>query len=382
MPQKKLLFLTLNTFSSTGGIEKVCRIAGKAFHQIANENGYEFAMYSMYDHQKHVIEKYVPRSVFEAFCGNRIRFVKEAIKAGRKSETVVLSHVNLLLVGYLIKLASPKTKVLLIAHGIEVWHSFPRWKVSMLRKLDLVLPVSEFTRQKMLSLYGLDHKKLEVVNNCLDPFLTRKLDSTKQAALRAEYGLSKDDKILFTLTRLKSTEQYKGYDRVILALPEILKRFPAVKYLIAGKYDETEKERLDQIIKSLQLEEKVIFTGYADDKEIEKLFTLADLYIMPSSGEGFGIVFIEAMFYGKTVIAGNVDGSVDALDKGKLGLLVDPYNKEEIVAAVAKVLVSEEAYIPKLPEVELKFSFVTYRNNLLKVIKLKRQKPIEELASI
>ena len=125
MLQKRILFLTLNTFSSTGGIEKVCRIAGKALHEIATEAGYGFEMYSMYDCQEQVDEKYVPHSIFSAFSGNRINFIKESVRSGRKSETIILSHVNLLVVGYLIKLFSPKTRLILIAHGIEVWRPFP-----------------------------------------------------------------------------------------------------------------------------------------------------------------------------------------------------------------------------------------------------------------
>jgi len=386
MLQKRLLFLTLNTFSSTGGIEKVCRIAGKALHDIAGGAGYDFEMYSMYDHPRQVIEKYVPRAVFEAFSGKRISFIKESVKTGRNSEVVILSHVNLLIVGFLIKLVSPKTKVCLIAHGIEVWRPFPAWKRRMLKKLDQVLPVSEFTCQKMISLYGLNPSKLTVLNNCLDPFLTRNIDSSLQGALKEEFGFEKDDVILFTLTRLKSSEQYKGYDRVIAALPAVLEKNSSVKYLIAGKYDDAEKKRLDELIQDLNLNDRVVFSGFAEDEQIEKLFTLSDVYVMPSSGEGFGIVFIEALFYGKPVVAGNADGSVDALDGGKLGLLVDPFNKEELIAAVEKILKKKRDYMPNPITVESKFGFSTYRNNfrtLLNVKELEAKKermPSQKLA--
>ena len=65
---------------------------------------------------------------------------------------------------------------------------------------------------------------------------------------------------------------------------------------------------------------------------------------MPSEKEGFGIVFIEAMFYGKPVIAGNKDGSVDALCNGELGLLVDPGSVTEIATAIKKMLVNPAAF--------------------------------------
>lgn len=368
MLQKKALFLTLNTFSSTGGIEKVCCIAGKALHEIANEGGHRFQLYSMYDKPGDLIEKYLPKASFRPFSGNRVKFVKEAVSNGCKCDTVILSHINLLGIGFLIKMLSPKTKVFLLAHGIEVWKPLPLWKKLQLKKLDLILPVSEFTRQKMQSLYGISSQKMEVLNNCLDPFLEKKLIPAMAPGLKEKYGFGKADIVLFTLTRLKSSEQYKGYDKVIEALPAILKNYPHVKYLVAGKYDKEEKKRLDELITGLQLNNQLLFTGFLAEEEIEACFTLADVYIMPSSGEGFGIVFIEALFYGKPVIAGNRDGSVDALNNGQFGLLIDPFKKEEIIAAVGKILDNKAAYIPEEKEVTSKFGYETYKSNLERIV--------------
>ncbi|RYZ60178.1 MAG: glycosyltransferase family 1 protein, partial [Chitinophagaceae bacterium] len=261
-------------------------------------------------------------------------------------------------------------KVFLLAHGIEVWVPLPLWKKRMLRKLDLILPVSEFTKEKMKTLYGLADDRLGVLNNCLDPFLARKLSAQDRPALRNKHGFSDKDIVLFTLTRLKSSEQYKGYDKVINALPEVLKRYPTVKYLISGKYDAEEKARLDQLIKDLQLHDKVVLSGFVPDKDVEGLFTLADVYVMPSTGEGFGIVFIEALFYGKPVIAGNVDGSVDALDGGRFGLLVNPDEAEELRSAIFSAIDKKEELKPHLPAVLGRFGFEAYKEKLKAMIDL------------
>ena len=85
---------------------------------------------------------------------------------------------------------------------------------------------------------------------------------------------------------------------------------------------------------------------------------------MPSMKEGFGIVFIEAMYYGLPVIAGNMDGSVDALCNGELGLLVDPYNQGEIRQAIEKVLANKEAYIPNRELLMKNFSYASYKSKL------------------
>ena len=78
-----------------------------------------------------------------------------------------------------------------------------------------------------------------------------------------------------------------------------------------------------------------------NDSDLLDFFKMADVFIMPSSQEGFGIVFIEAMACGTPVIAGNIDGSVDALRNGELGLLVNPFSTEEIAKAIDSILDNE-----------------------------------------
>jgi len=370
MPQKKLLFLTLNTFSSTGGIEKVCRVAGKALEELADANGTVFSLYAMNDLEKDLLPQYVSGQNFLGFGGNRLRFVLESVRAGRKSDTVILSHINLLVIGFLVKTLSPKTKVILVAHGIEVWEPLPSWKIKALKKLNLTLPVSEFTKEKMKTLYGLADDKLKVLNNCLDPFLERRVEPAAAIALKESLGLSTNSLVLFTLTRIKSSEKYKGYDRVIAALPAILRKYPNAKYLIAGKYDTEEKGRMDGLIESLGLEGKVIFAGFVPDEDIESFFSLADIYVMPSTGEGFGIVFIEALFYGKPVIAGNKDGSVDALAKGAFGRLIDPDDVAGLAETVVETAGNMAQYIPDAQKVENQFGFATYKKKLAALLQL------------
>ncbi len=144
----KILFLTLNVFSSTGGIEKVCRLAGKALYEISEEKGNELLIYSMHDVIKTADDKYFPQQIFRSFVGNKTKFVLESVRQGITSNIVFMSHINLLLVGRLIKLFSPKTKLALVTHGIEVWKILPRWKINMIKQCDIILPVSFFYKKK------------------------------------------------------------------------------------------------------------------------------------------------------------------------------------------------------------------------------------------
>lgn len=359
----RYLFLTLNTFSATGGIEKVCRAAGKALYEIAAEKGHEVMIYSMYDRGEMVNERYFPASCFKGFNGRKINFVLSAIRE-RKPQVVLLSHINLLPVGYLIKKASPKTRLVLMAHGIEVWEKLSGMKARMLPAVDLFLPVSQFTAGKLQSANNISSHKIQVVNNCLDPFLKKHPSAAIQKKLAEKYDLEKGDVVLLTVTRLKHSEQYKGYDKVIESLVAVKKKLPRVKYLIVGKYDTEEKARLESIVAKEGMTDVVIFAGFVKDEELQAHFELADVYIMPSTGEGFGIVFIEALYYGLPVIAGNQDGSVDALAKGEFGMLINPTGVEAIAEAIVATISNPGQYRPDSEKLMQYFGYETYRRNM------------------
>lgn len=344
----------------------VCRVAGKALQEIAEESNGAFKLLAMHDAGNTVNEDYVSASAYQGFAGNKIKFALAAVNEGRNAEVVLLSHVNLLPIGYLVKKFSPKTKLVLIAHGIEVWEPLGRMKSAALKAVDLFLPVSRFTADKLQTVQNIAPQKIKVLNNCLDPYLKNDVNPSTVSNLRKRYGLSDDDFVLLTVTRLKFSEQYKGYDKVVQALQTVRQPQPNVKYLIVGKWDKEEKERLDAIISKAGLNDAVIFAGFAKEEELSAHFKLADAYIMPSTGEGFGIVFIEALFYGLPVIAGNVDGSVDALAGGEFGLLVNPNKQEEIEKAIEKIAAKSGEFRIGRKSLLSRFGFEQYKQNLLK----------------
>jgi glycosyltransferase involved in cell wall biosynthesis len=363
--QKKILFLTLRIFSATGGIEKVCRVAGKALYELTLEQGGWVRIFS----KDGIADKagnnnYFPQRLHTRFANNKARYVFKSLQAGRQSDIVLMSHINLLIPGMLIKVINPKVKLVLVAHGIEVYTQLAAWRRYLLGKIDLFLPVSNFTKDKMKALHGLPEEKFLVLNNCLDPLLEMSPQKNKARFLLDRYGLKEEHTILLTTCRMAATEQYKGYDRALESLPLLVKQYPNLRYLLAGKYDIKEKQRLDVIITALGLQDIVVFTGFVAEEEMSLHFNLADIFIMPSEREGFGIVFIEAMFYGLPVIAGYKDGSVDALHNGEFGLLIDPGNKAAIAEAIKKIIVSPEQYIPDQQKLVELFGYAGYKSAL------------------
>ena len=322
----------------------------------------------MYDPEGCETAPYLPQKSTRGFGNRKARFVAASIKAGSKSRVVVLCHVKLLITGYLIKLFSKKTIILLIAHGKEVWEPLSRWQQSLLSSCDLILPVSRFTQIKLKTLYHIPEEKLLVLPNCLDPYLPKPVPEARRILWRGKYGIPADAFLLMTLSRLTIHEKNKGYDKVLVAMSELLPECPQLYYLFVGKYDDEEQQRLDALAVELGISGRVIFSGFVADDALAAHYSMCDVYIMPSEKEGFGISFIEALYYGRPVIAGNRDGSTDALLDGKLGVLIDPRSQEQITEAIRRVYADPAAFKPDRELLMKHFSFEGYKEKWGRVL--------------
>ncbi|MES2417972.1 MAG: glycosyltransferase family 4 protein [Bacteroidota bacterium] len=331
-----ILFLTLYAFGITGGIEKVCRSLAKALTGL----GLSFDLYAMHDSANDLDNRYLQANRFRAFSGRKLYFGLASIFKGVFSNTIILSHVNLLVFAWVIKKIAPQTKIILYAHGIEIWGALSGWKKQFLQEKVEIWAVSTFTAAKIAEMHQIDSKNITVLNNCLDPYFEIPTQFARPIDLLQRYHLQAKQPILFTLTRLSAQEAYKGYDQVLSAMPVLLKKFPDLHYLLAGKADEQEYNRVKDLITQLGLSKNVTLTGFIKDEELSDHFKLGSLFVMPSTLEGFGIVFIEAAACGAKIIAGNVDGSTDALLNGKLGALVDPTSIAALISAIEQELLN------------------------------------------
>jgi phosphatidylinositol alpha-1,6-mannosyltransferase len=335
---KKITLFSLQTFSTTGGIQKMTRTLAHSLNNICLKNNWEFKLSSLYDADNDIMPHYLPHKNFKGYNKNRAAFMLRNIFAAKKPDIIILSHINLALVGLLIKLISPKTKIWLIAHGIEVWRPISFHKRLLLKYCSKVICVSNFTKAQMYSWHKTDPDKCIVLNNALDPFMKLPVHFAKPAYLSDRYGLTGAGPVIFTLTRLASTELYKGHDRVIKAIAKLKPRFPGIKYILAGKYDEKEGVRVKQLIADVGVTGQVILTGFIKEDELPDHFLTADVFVLPSKKEGFGIVFIEALACGLPVICGNADGSIDAIRNGELGTAINTDDNNALEDCIAQHL--------------------------------------------
>ncbi len=234
-----------------------------------------------------------------------------------------------------------KTPVWLQIHGIEAWQRPSDLLARAAESSDLVTAVSRHTRREFLEWASIDPGKVRVLPNTVDENFT---PGPKPDYLLKRYGLE-NKKILFTLSRLSSQEKYKGHDRVIRVLPRLLEKFPSLVYTIGGSGDD--QARLQALAGEYRLKDAVMFLGEIKETELADHYRMADLFVMPSTGEGFGIVFLEAARSGIPVVAAGAGGAFDALLEGKIGRLVNPDDADALAQAIEETLASR-THSPKL----------------------------------
>ena len=327
-------------FSKNGGIERFNKCFLHALSHLDKEGVIDSKSYSAYDTEAN--EAYYPKHKYKGFSESKPKFVAGSLLAARRFDIIIIGHVNMAIAGYLIKKIYPSKQVILITHGIDVWYAFSGIKQKFLKVVDRILSVSQFTKDKLIELNNVPAEKIKVFPNTIDPYFKIPASLSKDNTMRGRYGIHDNTFVLYTLTRLSNTELFKGYDKVLVALKDVIKTNPNVHYVIAGKYDEAEKSRIDNIIEENNLQGHVTLTGFLKEEELTAHYQMADTYIMPSKKEGFGIVFIESLVCGVPVIGGNADGSADALLQGELGTLVNPDSVEDITAAINKHIVERE----------------------------------------
>ena len=218
-------------------------------------------------------------------------------------------------------------------HGIEAWSCPGRLVQRAVEGATLVTAVSRHTRRLFLSWARNAPEKVKVLPNTVDE---RFCPGPKRAGLLSRYGLT-GKTVLLTVSRLAAAERYKGHDRVIAALARLLPAHPDLVYVIAGDGDD--RPYLEECAARAGVREQVRFVGHVPDDELPDLYRAADLFVMPSTGEGFGIVFLQALASGIPVIGGDGDGSRDPLRDGVNGRMV-PAGKPASIAEVIEGTVS------------------------------------------
>ena len=219
-------------------------------------------------------------------------------------------------------------KLLVQTHGIEAWSQPSRMQRAAVERAVLVLCVSRHTRAAVLSWATIAPERVLVVPNTV-----REAFIPGDAAVQRPDWAGKGRQVLLTVARMDARERYKGHDRVIAAIPELVARGHDICYAIVGEGDD--RPRLETLARGAGVGERVRFLGAQNLPSLIESYRAADLFVMPSTGEGFGVSFLEAMASGTPALGLNVAGARDALADGELGTVV---TESELATAIARLL--------------------------------------------
>jgi len=185
-----------------------------------------------------------------------------------------------------------------------------------------VVAVSHLTRNLCIHHYGVDPSKVEVVYNAID-INGNGFDEEK-------YRIHKDEKIVLFLGRIT---MQKGPEYFLAAARKVLEVMDNVKFVMAGSGDMI--RRIVEMAAAMGIGHKVLFTGFLRGADVEKVFKLADLYVMPSVSEPFGIAPLEAMSHDVPVLISKQSGVSEILTHA---LKVDFWDINEMANKIIAVL--------------------------------------------
>jgi phosphatidylinositol alpha-1,6-mannosyltransferase len=206
-------------------------------------------------------------------------------------------------------------RLIVQTHGIEAWPRPARHRRAAVEAADLILCVSRYTRACVLGWAAIAPERALVLPNTVGEDFT----PGDGSALRVAWGLQ-GKFVLLSVGRMDASERYKGQDRTIAAIPKLIAGGHDVIYVVLGEGNDL--PRLQSLARELCVADRVQFRGTVGRETLAEAYRMADLFVMPSTGEGFGIAFLEAMASGTPALGLNLAGAKDALVDGELGILV------------------------------------------------------------
>lgn len=323
------IVLILPGLASDGGIQRHNRMLARELTHYAQLRGMALETLSLHDpegwHDPALLEQ-----PLVGCAGSKARFAAcVAAALLRPYALCVVGHADFGPLALPFQLMRPGAPLVAQTYGVEVWSSRPAMQRRALQAACAVWTISGYTAEQLVVAQGVERARIEV--------MTIPLDSGFLAGLSAwrEAGAVRRRTTLLTVARLSKSEEGKGVDQVIAALPAVRALDPELTYTIVGDGDD--RPRLEGLAAAHGVGDVVRFAGRVADAELHAYLAGAELFVMPSRKEGFGIVFVEAMAHGLPVIAGAHGGSPEVVAHGETGLLVrngDVAGLEEAIVAL------------------------------------------------
>ncbi|MDW8137119.1 MAG: glycosyltransferase family 4 protein [Bacteroidota bacterium] len=322
----RVLFLSLDALEGVGGIQRFNRRLIRALGELAAEGLVEQAeSLSLWD----ALERHSPyQKIWHRGFGRR----KPAFVAAAawtflryQPDVVLWGHVLLLPLLPLAELLCPKAVHVLLVHGVEVWgdpryRRAPRWEKALVKRLNAIFSVSQTTADYMAQAYGVTKDRFFILPNAIDLCCElRKKQNNQMSEIR-----------ILSVTRIQR-DTYKGLDIILLALSRISSQM-SVRCVVVG--DGELRGYYEDMANKLGISDIVKFVGKVEDLALDYWYNWADIFILPSVGEGFGIVYLEAWAHGLPVVGAKAGGAAEIIKHGQTGLLIEPGSVDGLSEAI------------------------------------------------
>ena len=210
-------------------------------------------------------------------------------------------------------------------HETEAWLTYESWRV---------ICCSDYMVSHVRWAFGLPGDKLVMISNGVNAGVYAKAEGEDLSQFRSKFALP-DEKIVLFVGRLVYE---KGIHVLVNVVPKVLEKVNA-KFIIVG--NGYMREQLSSLVRNIGLAHKVLFTGFVDDETLRKLQKCADVSVVPSLFEPFGIVALEAMAARSPVVVSDTGGLSEIVEHDVTGVKVYPDNPDSLVWGITKVLLDE-----------------------------------------
>jgi phosphatidylinositol alpha-1,6-mannosyltransferase len=353
-----------------GGVQRAGRHLAAVLSEFASSRGMECRLLSLNDSPElHRMTLGGREFVYTGCERAKGRFTTTAMRAARRRAKLVLAaHPNLGPVVQAMRLVAPRMKSIICTHGIEVWEPLSALRRRALRHANLVLAPSRDTADQVASQQQVAREKIRVLHWALDPQFEALLAAGAQSPPPADFPTGR---VILTVGRWLATERYKGMDTLITALPRLLPRWPELQLALVGSGDD--RAWLEELTEKNGVLRHVHFLSGLSSAELAACYSACEIFALPSHGEGFGLVYLEAMARGKPVIGGAHGGAPEVIEDGVTGYLV-PHGDPIQLATSIETLLADPANAKEMgargrQRVEREFRFNVFAKSFKKILR-------------
>ena len=260
-----------------------------------------------------------------------------------KIQVLHCQGINCVIFSFIVKVFSHKTAILNTVHDNGNYtRTYSKKKIFLAHLLlDMTIAISDSVRNEILS-QGIDSDKVVTIHNAID------IDKF-QYVPRKEKKFDNNTPIEIVNVARFMPEK-KGQDLLVNAARKLVKKYPLLHITFAGAVARNQEESYHKIleyIKEADLEKNISFAGNVDN--IPELLATADLFVLPSRYEGFGIALVEALATGLVVVASNLEGPAEIMKcHPEYGLLFEPGNADDLAVKINDVITNFPSYNPEL----------------------------------